>query len=168
MRMWYALSRASATRNVSRVSKEQEGAMMNLGNLNYVAIFAATVASFVFGGIWYNVFSKQWMDAVGTSPERMQKDRSSLGLYVLAFVAQLVMAWMFAGILVHLAQGGLTTTLRIGLISAGFLWLGFVIPTMVVNYAFHGARQSLTVIDGGHWLGVLLIQGAIMGWWGVR
>ena len=75
---------------------------------------------------------------------------------------------VFAGILVQLAQGGLTTTLRIGLISAGFLWLGFVIPTMVVNYAFHGARQSLTVIDGGHWLGVLLIQGAIMGWWGVR
>ncbi len=142
--------------------------MMSLGSLNYLPIFAAAIASFVFGGIWYNVFSKQWMDAVGMSPERMQKDRSSLGLYVLAFVAQLVMAWMFAGILVHLAQGGLTTTPRIGLISAGFLWLGFVIPTMVVNYAFHGARQSLTVIDGGHWLGVLLIQGAIMGWWGVR
>ena len=48
------------------------------------------------------------------------------------------------------------------------LWLGFVIPTMVVNYAFHGARQTLTLIDGGHWLGVLLIQGAILGWWGVR
>jgi hypothetical protein len=26
----------------------------------------------------------------------------------------------------------------------------------------------LTLIDGGHWLAVLLIQGAIMGWWGVR
>jgi hypothetical protein len=142
--------------------------MMGFGSLNYLPIFASAIASFVFGGIWYNVFSKQWMDAVGMSPERVQTDRSSLGLYVLAFVAQLVMAWMLAGILIHLAQGGLATTLRIGLISAGFLWLGFVIPTMVVNYAFHGARQSLTVIDGGHWLGVLLIQGGIMGWWGVR
>ena len=27
---------------------------------------------------------------------------------------------------------------------------------------------SLTLIDGGHWLGVLLIQGAILGWWGVQ
>ena len=79
---------------------------MSLGSLNYLPIFAAAIASFVFGGIWYNVFSKQWMDAVGMSPDRMQKDRSSLGLYVLAFVAQLVMAWMFAGILVHLSQGG--------------------------------------------------------------
>jgi hypothetical protein len=39
---------------------------------------------------------------------------------------------------------------------------------MVVNYAFHGARHTLTLIDGGHWLGTLLIQGAILGWWGLR
>jgi hypothetical protein len=40
-------------------------------------------------------------------------------------------------------------------------------PTMIVNYAFHGAKRALTVIDGGHWMGVLLIQGAIIGWWGI-
>jgi hypothetical protein len=28
-------------------------------------------------------------------------------------------------------------------------------------------KWSLTVIDGAHWLGVLVIQGAIIGWWGV-
>jgi hypothetical protein len=138
---------------------------MGLGSLNYVCIFAAAIAGFVFGGIWYSALSKPWMEAVGMSPERLQKERSSLGLYVVAFVAQLVMAVMLAGILVHLAHGGLPTTLRTGLISAAFLWLGFVVPTMVVNYAFHGARHTLTLIDGGHWLGVLLIQGAILGWW---
>ena len=130
---------------------------MGLGSLNFLSVFAAAIASFVFGGVWYSAFSKPWMDAVGMSPERPQKDRGSLGLYVMAFVALLVMALMLAGILVHLAHGGLATTLRTGLISAAFLWLGFVIPTMVVNYAFHGARHTLT-----------LIQGAIMGWWGVR
>jgi hypothetical protein len=142
--------------------------MMSLGGLNFLAIFGAAIASFVFGGIWYSVLSRQWLDAVGMSPERMQAERNSIGLYVLAFVALLVMALMMAGILVHLGQGGLPVSLRTGLISAAFLWLGFVIPTMVVNYAFHGARQTLTLIDGGHWLGVLLIQGAIMGWFGVR
>ena len=84
------------------------------------------------------------------------------------FVAQLVMAWMLAGILLHLARGGLPATLWNGVISGAFIWLGFVITTMVVNYAFHGARHALTLIDGGHWLGVLLIQGAILGWWGLR
>jgi hypothetical protein len=142
--------------------------MTALGSLDYAGIFAAAIASFLFGGMWYTLFSRHWMDAVGMSPERMQKDRGSVGLYVLAFVALLVMALMMAGILVHLAQGGLPTTVRTGLVSAAFIWLGFVIPTMVVNYAFHGARQALTLIDGGHWLGVLLIQGAILGWFGVR
>jgi hypothetical protein len=69
------------------------------------------------------------------------------------------MAWMLAGVLLHLGQGGLPMSLKNGLISAAFIWVGFVITTMVVNYAFHGARHALTLIDGGHWLGVLLLQG---------
>ena len=141
---------------------------MSLGGLNYMAVMAAAIASFIFGGIWYNVFSKQWMEALGMTPDKMPRDRGAIGLYVLTFVAQLVMAWMLAGILLHMAAGGLPTTLRTGLISGAFLWFGFVITTMVVNYSFHGARHMLTVLDGGHWLGVLLIQGAILGWWGVR
>jgi hypothetical protein len=133
-----------------------------------MAVMVAAIASFIFGGIWYNLFSKQWMEALGMTPDKMPRDRGGIGLYVLAFVAQLVMAWMLAGVLLHMAAGGLPMTLRTGLISAAFLWFGFVITTMVVNYSFHGARHMLTVLDGGHWLGVLLIQGAILGWWGVR
>jgi hypothetical protein len=37
-----------------------------------------------------------------------------------------------------------------------------------VNHAFQGAKTTLTLIDGGHWLGVLLLQGTILGAWGVR
>jgi hypothetical protein len=141
--------------------------MGGFGNLNYVAVIVAAIASFVFGGIWYSVLSRAWMEAVGMPPERMQQDRGGPALYVLAFVAQLVMAWMLAGILLHLSLGGLAAGIRTGTISAIFLWLGFVMPTMIVNYAFHGAKRALTVIDGGHWLGVLLIQGIIIGWWGI-
>jgi hypothetical protein len=141
---------------------------MSLGGLDYMAVIAAAIASFIFGGVWYNVFSKQWMEALGRTPDTLRRDRGPVGLYVVAFVAQLVMAWMLAGVLLHLATGGLPTTLRTGVISAAFLWFGFVITTMVVNYSFQGARHMLTVLDGAHWLGVLLIQGAILGWWGVR
>ena len=92
---------------------------MGLGSLNYLAVIAAAIASFVFGGIWYNVFSKQWMEAVGMSPERMQKERGSVGLYVLAFVGS-------AGHGVDAgrhpppsgARGGLPTTLWNGVVSA--------------------------------------------------
>ena len=141
---------------------------MGFGGLNFLPVIAAAIAGFVFGGIWYNTFSKQWMEAVGMSPEKMQRDRGGIGLYLLAFAAQFIMAWMLAGVLLHLGNSGMPISLRSGVISAAFLWFGFVITTMVVNYSFHGARHALTLIDGGHWLFVLLIQGAIIGWWGVR
>jgi hypothetical protein len=74
---------------------------------------------------------------------------------------------MLSGVLVHLALGGMAISVRSGAIAGFLLWLGFVITTMAVNHAFQGERRALTLIDGGHWLGVLLIQGAILGWWGV-
>ena len=139
-----------------------------MGSLNYIPVLLAATASFVFGGVWYNLFARQWMEAVGMSPEPVQGERGTIGLYLLALVAQVVMAWMLAGVLHHLSLGGTATGIRAGVISGALMWLGFVIPTMVVNYAFHGAKRALSLIDGGHWLGVLLIQGAIIGWWGVR
>jgi hypothetical protein len=42
-----------------------------------------------------------------------------------------------------------------------------VITTLAVNHAFQGSKRALTLIDGGHWLGVLLLQGAVIGLMGV-
>jgi hypothetical protein len=57
-------------------------------------------------------------------------------------------------------------TIRNGLISGAFCWLGFVATTLSVNYAFGQRKPALTLIDGGHWLGVLLIMGAVIGAFG--
>ena len=145
---------------------------MILGNLNYWPILIAAIASFAFGAAWYTALSRQWMAARGKTPADMEKDKAEMGSvpwpFIISFVALLIMAWMLAGIMLHLARGGTAMTLRNGMISGFFLWFGFVITTMATNYAFHGAKRSLTLIDGAHWLGVLLIQGAILGWWGVR
>jgi len=143
---------------------------MTFANLNYWPILIAAIASFAFGAVWYGALGKQWMAARGLSEADMAK--AEMGAipvaYFIAFAALLIMAWMFAGVLLHMAQGGVATSLRTGVISGFFLWLGFVITTMAVNHAFQGAKRTLTLIDGGHWLGVLLIQGAILGWWGLR
>ena len=145
---------------------------MNLGNLNYWPILIAAIASFAFGAVWYGALSRQWMAARGLSAADMEKAKARWARspcpIIIAFVALLIMAWMFAGVLLHLARGGMAMSVRAGMISGFFLWLGFVITTMAVNHAFQGAKRSLTLIDGGHWLGVLLIQGAILGWWGVQ
>ena len=83
--------------------------------------------------------------------------------FIIAIVALFVMALMLAGLMGHLGN----VTVRGGVISGFFVWLGFVITTMGVNHAFSGAKPMLTVIDGLHWLAVLLIQGAVIGAFGV-
>ena len=46
------------------------------------------------------------------------------------------------------------------------IWIGFVLTTIVVNNAYTFRSIRLTAIDAGHWLGVLLIIGGILGWMG--
>jgi hypothetical protein len=137
-----------------------------LTSSKYLAILIAALASFAFGAAWYGTLGKQWMAARGlTEAEARARTGPSPLPFIISFVALLLMALMFSGVLVHLALGGMAMSARTGVIAGFLLWLGFVITTMAVNHAFQGERRMLTLIDGGHWLGVLLIQGAILGWW---
>jgi hypothetical protein len=72
---------------------------------------------------------------------------------------------MLAGVLGHLGPG--EVTLRNGVISSAFLWFGFILTTMVVNYSFSGRDRRLLLIDLGNWLIVLLVIGAVVGVIGV-
>jgi hypothetical protein len=76
-----------------------------------------------------------------------------------------VIAWMMAGVLGHLGVG--QVTLRNGVISAAFLWFGFILTTIWVNYSFAGRDKRLLLIDAGNWLVELIVIGAIVGAIGV-
>jgi hypothetical protein len=66
------------------------------------------------------------------------------------------------GILTHTGM----FTFRAGAISGAFCWLGFVLTTVTINNAYQGRQWRLTAIDATHWLIVLVIIGAIVGWMG--
>lgn len=139
---------------------------MTFAGINNLAILLATIGSFLFGGLWYGIFANAWMRAAGHAENDVKGAgaRRNAIPFIVAFLAQLVMAWVLAGTIAHL--GPVTT--RAGIVTGAFVWLGFVATSLVVNHAFQRARPMLTLIDGGHWLGVLLIQGAIIGALGVR
>lgn len=138
---------------------------MAFGGMNYMAILVAAIASYVFGAIWYMALSKQWIAALGQTEEEFKTRKPSAVPFIIAFIAQLVMAFVLAGTIGHLGVGQVTP--RNGIISALFIWAGFVLTTLATNHGFQGNKRSLTVIDGLHWLGVLLIQGLVIGLFGV-
>jgi hypothetical protein len=126
--------------------------------INYLAVLLATIASWFVGAAWYGVLGKVWAKAVGWK-EGDKKPSPAVPMAV-SFLAELVMAFMLAGLIGHHIAG--TITLRTGLTAGGFSWLAFVVTTQATNNAFQGKPWLLTVIDGGHWLLVLLVQGLII------
>jgi hypothetical protein len=135
---------------------------MSFAGINYLAILIATIAGFAFGAAYYTMLSKQWLAAVGKAKEELG---GSPLPFVISFVALAVMAWVLAGTIGHLGPG--QVTLKNGVITGVFLWLGFVVTTVFVNNAYPSRKYSLSLIDSIHWLGVLAIQGAIIGVMGV-
>ena len=137
---------------------------MHFAGLSYLAVLFAGAAGFAFGAAYYMTLGKHWMLALGKTKEDIERNKSPLP-FIIAAVAQLVMAYILAGAIGHLGDNAVTVPN--GLITGLFMWVGFVLTTVSVNYAFQGAKPMLTVIDAGHWLGVLLVQGLIIGWVGL-
>lgn len=131
--------------------------------INIVAILVAAVAAWVAGAVWYGVLGRYWLAALGWTEADMVgadgKRHMPVGPMVLSFVAALVMAVMLSGLMGHVGP----LTVRSGVISGVLVWLGFVITTIAVNNAFQKRKAMLTVIDGGHWLLALIVEGAVLG-----
>ena len=133
---------------------------MNFLAVNWLAIVLATVASFAFGAVWYMGLSKQWLDALGRTKEQLGVGYTP---FIWSVVVELVMAYVLA-LITPLLMGGMSIGAAIQV--AVLMWVGFVITTLIMNHRYEGMKWSLTVIDGLHILGVLVIQGVVLGIFG--
>lgn len=141
---------------------------MSFAGINYLAVLIAAAAGWVAGAVWYMALANPWMAAAGITKEKIAASKTQPGAslpFVFAFAACVIMAWVLAGVIGHLGSG--QVTLRNGVISGAFCWLGFVITTMLVNNSFAMRSRMLLLIDGGYWLVVLILMGAIIGAMGV-
>jgi hypothetical protein len=135
---------------------------MTIMRMNYLAILIAAVAAWIFGAVYYGVLGSVWMSAAGVTAGGAMP----LGPMITSFIAELVMAWALSGMVGRL--GAAQVTVHNALIYAVTSWLGFAMTSMFVNNAFAGRPLLLTLIDGGHWLGVAVIMGLVVGKMGVR
>lgn len=137
---------------------------MTFSGVNYIAVLVAAVVAWLASAAWYTSLGGFWTAALGKTPEQMAQDRNKPGAFlpfIYAFVANLIIAWMLAGLLGHLGAG--QVTLQNGVISGAFCWFGFVLTTMAVNYSFSRRNVRLLLIDAGNWLMEFIVIGAIVG-----
>jgi len=146
---------------------EPRGEAMHFASVNWLAIFIAAAAGYGVGAVWYLIFGKRWMAANGMTVEMVKSGGTGAGIsYILAAVANVLIAVIFAGVLFHMRGVG-PSPLRTAIISAVVLWLGFILSTLMVNYSFARRPRVLIAIDSGHWLAVMLVMAVILGLMGV-
>jgi hypothetical protein len=137
---------------------------MTFAGMNYLAVVVAAAAGFAAGFGWYAMLGERWSAALGKSrQELMPEGKPPYAAMVISVIALLVMAWALAGIMGHVGSYGVWP----GVVNGFFLWLGFIATVLAVNHRYQRAPWSLTLIDAGHWLLVLVLQGAVIGWFGV-
>ncbi len=127
--------------------------------LNYIAIIAATVAQFVVSAVWYMpIFGKVWGEMHGfdmlppeVQKEAQQKMMPFLGLqFVMTLITTTVLALFIAGLPEMWNLYGI----------AGFMWLGFVMPTQVGAVVFGGTDpkwvvKKICIMSGASFLSLM-------------
>jgi hypothetical protein len=132
------------------------------GQINSTAVLAALIAGWIVGWIWYAIVGDVWAEEAsagkghGFTPRRQ----------IFGGIAQIIMTVMLGSFMTRL---GYTNAFG-GVHTAWLLWFGFVMTTILVNYANIGKRVGLAIIDSIHWLLVLTVMGLIIGsfnQWGI-
>lgn len=129
--------------------------------VNYLAVLAAAVATFVIGGLWYSpvLFQRAWMRANGLSDADLHK--GSMGrIFGLSFVFALVMAFNLA---MFLNAPG--TTVTWGATAGALAGVGWVWPGIATVALFERRSWAYILVNGGYWAASFVVMGAILGGW---
>ena len=122
--------------------------------INAFSILAATLAGLAFGVAYYLLLDR----ALGV--ESSFRSGKPTILMSLAFIAEAWFAAILAGALILAPPEADGWTMAIG--SAVVIWIGFIVPVVLVTYRFRGLMTRTALADCGHWLGVAVIQALVL------
>lgn len=127
-------------------------------HVNWLAVLAAAVASFLLGGAWYSgLFAKSWQAAASVSDEQMRAGNKPV-MFAIAFVVALIQSAVFAMFL-----GQVTLGFGVGAgFAAGLCWVAM---GLALTYVFERRPLSLALINGGYATVQFTLIGAILGAW---
>jgi hypothetical protein len=128
-------------------------------HVNYLAVLAAAVSSFLLGGLWYSakLFGPSWQRAAGDM--RKKEDGHPAKVFGVSLIFALVAAYAYA-VLVPVQANVVAAGVQGLLVGAGVVATSFGI-----NYQFANRSGALWLIDGGYHTLQFGIYGIILGAW---
>jgi hypothetical protein len=130
---------------------------MDFSKVNYLAVLAAALSSFLIGGLWYSpiLFARAWMRETGIPEDRLKQSVGPvfLGAFVLSVIIALNLA-LFLGPGISVAWGA----------GAGALaGIGWAAASLATIFLFERRSRMLILIDGGYLAVSYTVMGAIIG-----
>lgn len=131
------------------------------GELNWLAVFVATIAWFAFSAIWYSIppLSKAWataakVDTTGDGPP-----------LAMLFIPTLIGYFVTTVVVGLLVAGTGTDTLADGIALGVVLGVGFGMVGALVNQVYETKGNSYFLINGVNAVIAYAIVGAILAVW---
>ncbi len=129
--------------------------------VNWVTVFAAAIASFVVGMIWYSpaMFGKQWMKMMGITPKEMKSGQKEMGPtmvkgFLLGLIQVFVLAQVFGWIVV--------SNLVDAVIIAGWVWVGFMATIAMMGVIYERKSMDWFFISAGYQLASILVAAIVL------
>ncbi|OGH02616.1 MAG: hypothetical protein A2798_03180 [Candidatus Levybacteria bacterium RIFCSPHIGHO2_01_FULL_37_17] len=139
--------------------------------VNYIALLLAAVAQMVIGFAWYGpLFGKMWQKLKGfdskSKEEMAEMQKKMMPYYAVTYVVSLITAYVLAHVM-FLSQNFFNyEPLTTGLMTAFWMWLGFILPIHLGNTIFSEKKDwKLFGLDAAYWLVSLLAMGLVLGFW---
>jgi hypothetical protein len=133
--------------------------------INYPAVVVSAIAYWVLGALWYSplLFARPFIALKGWTPAEVAAlQAAGAGKEIAAaFVGALVLAYVLA----HFVKFTGAETVRDGLQTGFWLWLGFVVTTNLETVLFEARPLGLYLINNGYHLVGLLGMGALLAVW---
>lgn len=130
-------------------------------HVNWFAVVAAALSTFLLGGLWYSpvLFGRAWMTENGLSDEVLRKGNMTK-IFGLSFVFSVLMA---ANLAMFLADPKTTTSwgATAGLL-AGFGWVALGLTIIAL---FERRSWKYIAINGGYMTVAFVLMGTILGAW---
>jgi len=131
------------------------------GGINHLAVIVAAIVYFVWQGVWYTVFGKQWLALVGWTAREM---RPSPTPYIVGFIMALILAYVAAIALKDSAQASARHGVEFGL----FMGIGIFATILLTEYIFEQRPLGLWLLNAAVPVTGFAIVGAIVGGWRSR
>jgi len=134
--------------------------MIELTDVNWIAIVVSTLVAYVIGGVWYSpkLFGQVWMDEHGHTEESLGNPAKAMGLTLItSTVSSWVLAVLISNMNIARIQDGAVLGILIG--------IGILFATRFSDGLYNNQSTKLALIEGGYRAVYTLVVCIILSAW---